>query len=86
MCNVCEKKEVIVPKITFVLDAAIDADLDPPYSCQGGFCTSCMATITEGQAEMDENKTLKDEELAEGKILTCVARATTDKLTVNFDL
>ena len=81
-----EKKEVIVPKITFVLDAAIDADLDPPYSCQGGFCTSCMATITEGQAEMDENKTLKDEELAEGKILTCVARATTDKLTVNFDL
>ena len=81
-----EKKEVVVPKITFVLDAAIDADLDPPYSCQGGFCTSCMATITEGQAEMDENKTLKDEELAEGKILTCVARATTDKLTVNFDL
>ncbi len=81
-----EQKEVVVPKSTVIMDAAIDADLDPPYSCQGGFCTSCMATITEGQAEMDENKTLNDAELAAGKILTCVARATTDKLTVNFDL
>ena len=81
-----EHKEVVVPKSTLIMDAAIDADLDPPYSCQGGFCTSCMATITEGQAEMDENKTLNDAELAAGKILTCVARATTDKLTVNFDL
>jgi ring-1,2-phenylacetyl-CoA epoxidase subunit PaaE len=81
-----EKKEVVVPKTTLVMDAAIDADLDPPYSCQGGFCMSCVAKITEGQAVMEENKTLNDAELAEGKILTCVARATTDKLTVNFDI
>jgi len=81
-----EQKEVIVPKSTLIMDAAIDADLDPPYSCQGGFCTSCMATITEGQATMEENTTLNEEELAAGKVLTCVARATTDKLTVNFDI
>src|SRR5699024_6075845 len=26
-----------------VLDAIMDEGLDPPYSCQGGICSSCMA-------------------------------------------
>ncbi len=45
-----------------------------------------MATVTEGKAEMEENETLNDDEISEGKILTCVARTTTDKLVVNYDL
>ncbi len=32
-----EQKTIVVPKTTTILDAAVDADLDPPYSCQGGF-------------------------------------------------
>jgi ring-1,2-phenylacetyl-CoA epoxidase subunit PaaE len=81
-----EEKELRVAKTTTILDAAIAAGLDPSYSCQGGFCTSCMATVTEGQAEMEENSTLNDDEIAAGKVLTCVARATTDTLSVNFDI
>ena len=73
-------------KDTYLLDAFLDAGIDAPYSCQGGFCTSCVATILDGQAEMDENKTLDEEELAAGKILTCVAKATTDTITLTFDL
>ncbi len=81
-----EQKEITVAKDVTVLDAAIQAGLDPSYSCQGGFCTSCMAKIVEGQANMEENTTLNEDEIAEGKVLTCVARATTDKLHVNFDI
>ncbi len=81
-----ETKEIIVSKTTTILDAALDAGLDPSYSCQGGFCTSCMAKITEGQAVMEENATLNEDEIAEGKVLTCVARATTDQLNITFDV
>jgi len=30
-----------------VLDAAIAAGVDAPYSCKGGVCTTCMAKVTE---------------------------------------
>ena len=35
-----------------VLDAALKQGLDAPYSCQGGICSSCIAKITHGTAEM----------------------------------
>ena len=80
-----EEIDINVAKTTTVMDAALEAGLDPPYSCQGGFCTSCKAKLTDGQTIMEENTTLNEDELAEGYILTCVATATTDKITVNFD-
>jgi len=80
-----EETAITVAKTTTIMDAAFEANLDPPYSCQGGFCTSCKAKLIEGQATMEENTTLNDDELAEGYILTCVATATTDSITVNFD-
>lgn len=58
---------------------------DAPYSCQGGVCSSCMAQITHGKAEMVKNQTLTDKEVSEGLTLTCQAHATTDEITVNFD-
>jgi ring-1,2-phenylacetyl-CoA epoxidase subunit PaaE len=68
-----------------VLDAALDKDLDVPYSCQGGICSSCIARITEGKAEMAKNQILTDSEIAEGLILTCQAHPTTPTLKVDYD-
>ncbi|MDT0649287.1 ferredoxin--NADP reductase [Autumnicola edwardsiae] len=68
-----------------VLDAALENDLDVPYSCQGGICSSCIARITEGKAEMRKNQILTDEELEEGLILTCQAQPTTPTLKVDYD-
>lgn len=68
-----------------VLDAALDHDLDVPYSCQGGICSSCIARIKEGKAEMRKNQILTDEEIAEGLILTCQAQPLTPKLKVDYD-
>ena len=68
-----------------VLDAALDNDLDVPYSCQGGICSSCIARIKEGKAEMRKNQILTDSEIAEGLILTCQAQPTTPNLTVDYD-
>lgn len=68
-----------------VLDAALENDLDVPYSCQGGICSSCVARIEEGKATMRKNQVLTDSEIEEGLILTCQAQATTPVLKVNYD-
>jgi len=68
-----------------ILEAALDEDLDAPYSCQGGICSSCLARITEGEASMRQNNILTESEVAEGLILTCQAHPTTPSITVDYD-
>lgn len=68
-----------------VLDAALDHDLDAPYSCQGGICSSCLARIKEGEANMRQNNILTDSEVSEGLILTCQAHPTTPTIVVDYD-
>ena len=81
-----EEKHVLdLKEDEVILDAALLAGLDPPYSCQGGVCTSCMAKVIEGRAEMLENSALTDEEVADGLILTCQAQAKTPTITVDYD-
>ena len=72
-------------KNTLVLDAILDQDIDAPYSCQGGVCSTCIARITEGKAEMEQNQILTDGEVAEGLLLTCQAHPTTDTLKIDYD-
>ncbi|MFO7720228.1 MAG: ferredoxin--NADP reductase [Gillisia sp.] len=68
-----------------VLEVALDNDIDVPYSCQGGICSSCIARITEGTAIMRKNQILTDSEIAEGLILTCQAQPTSPVLKVDYD-
>lgn len=68
-----------------VLDAVLEKDIDVPYSCQGGICSSCIARIKEGKAEMRKNQILTEEEIEEGLILTCQAQPLTPKLKVDYD-
>lgn len=68
-----------------VLDAALKQGLDAPYSCQGGICSSCLARITKGTAEMAKNAILTDGEIAQGLILTCQAHPTSAELYVDYD-
>ena len=68
-----------------VLDAALQNKLDVPYSCQGGVCSSCIARVKSGTAEMATNQILTDEEVEEGLILTCQAHATSNHLAVDYD-
>ena len=68
-----------------VLEAALKQGLDAPYSCQGGICSSCIAKITHGTAEMKKNSILTDGEIAKGFILTCQAHPTSAELYVDYD-
>ncbi len=68
-----------------ILAASLRHNIDAPYSCQGGVCSSCMAKVTEGHAVMSANSILTDEEIKEGLILTCQAHPTTEKIAIDFD-
>ena len=68
-----------------LLEAALKQGLDAPYSCQGGICSSCLARITKGSAEMKKNSILTDSEIAEGLVLTCQAHPTSSEIFVDYD-
>jgi ring-1,2-phenylacetyl-CoA epoxidase subunit PaaE len=68
-----------------ILDMANDTGLDLPFSCKGGVCCTCRAKLTEGEAVMDVNYALEDDEVDAGYILTCQARPKTQKVAVDFD-
>src|SRR5699024_11871290 len=66
-------------------DAALDEDLDAPHSCRGGICSTCLALITEGKAEMRKNQILTDPAVEEGYFLTWQAQPITPTLKVDYD-
>jgi ring-1,2-phenylacetyl-CoA epoxidase subunit PaaE len=68
-----------------ILDAAIDADIDPPYACRVAACCSCKAKLMSGKVKMDDDEPLTQEELDEGFVLTCQSHPLTDDVCVNYD-
>jgi len=79
------RHEIPVPANTSIIDAAIAAGLDLPYSCRGGMCCTCRARLVDGKAEMAVNYSLQQWEIAAGFILSCQARPLTDRLTLDYD-
>lgn len=68
-----------------ILDAAIEAGVDAPFSCKGAVCCTCRAKVMEGKVKMDANFALTDAEVEEGFILTCQAHPLTEKVIIDFD-
>ena len=68
----------------YILDSAIEANLDPPYACQSGICTTCRAFLHSGVVSMDETEGLSEEEINQGFILTCQAHPLTKDVEIEF--
>ena len=68
-----------------ILDAAIEAGVDAPFSCKGAVCCTCRAKVIEGKVKMDNNFALTDAEVEDGFVLTCQAHPLTEKVVVDFD-
>ena len=68
-----------------ILEASLKHGVDAPYSCQGGICSSCIAKITKGSAQMKKNSILTDGEVANGLVLTCQAYPTSSEIVVDYD-
>lgn len=80
-----EEHEVTVLPEQSVLDAAMEAGLDPPYSCRSGICSTCRAKLLSGKVKMDEREGLSDSEIDQGFILTCQSHPLTDDTVIEYD-
>lgn len=67
-----------------ILEAAFDAGLDPPHSCQAGMCASCMCQIDAGSVHLRNNEVLDKKDLEQAWILACQALPTSSFIRVEF--
>lgn len=77
--------EVPVAAGESVLDAALRAGLDLPWSCHAGMCCTCRAHLAEGSVEMLQNYSLEPWEMEAGFVLTCQSLPTSKHVTVDYD-
>jgi len=68
-----------------VLDVAMAAGLDLPFSCKGGVCATCRCKVMSGSVTMDKNFGLEAWETDKGFVLSCQSRPTSEAVTVSFD-
>jgi 3-ketosteroid 9alpha-monooxygenase subunit B len=79
-----ESREVPYENGEKLLWAAREAGLEPPFSCEEGYCSCCMAKLTSGEIKMDTNDCLTQDLLEEGWILTCQARAVRGRVKIEY--
>lgn len=67
-----------------ILDAALDLEIDLPFSCQSGLCTACRGKCLSGKVKMDEEEGLSEAELKAGYVLPCVSHPLTDDVKIEI--
>ena len=67
-----------------LLEAALKAGLNAPYSCQAGMCASCMCQVVEGSVHLRHNDVLDKKDLAKAWTLACQAVPTSARLRIQF--
>ena len=66
-----------------LLDAALAAGIDLPYSCRMGVCSTCKQLCTAGEVERGLSLGLTPEESERGYVLTCQTYARDDRVTLD---
>jgi len=72
-------------KETSLLESAIANQLDAPFACKAGVCSTCRCRVLEGEVEMVANHALEDYEVEKGYVLSCQSYPVTDRVVVDYD-
>ncbi|MFY0632054.1 MAG: 2Fe-2S iron-sulfur cluster binding domain-containing protein [Flavobacteriaceae bacterium] len=75
---------VSIPKGKTILRTLIDAGKEPPYSCEGGVCSTCICKLKSGKVHMKNNLALTEKEVEQGSILSCQSVPLSDQIEIIY--
>lgn len=68
-----------------ILEAALANDMNAPYSCKAGVCSTCICKVVEGKVEMLQNHALEDYEVERGYALSCQSIPLTETVRIVYE-
>jgi ferredoxin len=69
----------------FILEAAEDNNIELPYSCRAGSCSTCLGKVVKGTIDQPDQTFLDEDQIASGFVLTCVAYPTSNVTIVTHE-
>jgi ring-1,2-phenylacetyl-CoA epoxidase subunit PaaE len=82
--NLKGKNQSVSTEKNSLLEAMLQANLEPPYACKSGTCGSCKAKLVQGEVVMARDFALNEDDRAKNKILCCQSWAKSDEIVIEF--
>ncbi|WP_428328295.1 2Fe-2S iron-sulfur cluster-binding protein [Mucilaginibacter sp.] len=79
-----EMYDLVVGENQSILQAALQNNIQLPYSCRAGDCSTCSALCKSGKVTMVKNDVLTDADIEAGWVLTCTGHPVSDDVVIVY--
>lgn len=69
---------IAVPDTETILNEAAEQGIKIPFECVVGACAVCESKLISGTVDQEEQMVLSEKRMAEGYVVTCIAKPTSD--------